>query len=188
MPTRPFACAVVAGALLVACSSSPSVVQSPNAPASSAAGSASPPPASPAATVAHVGAAVTITGLTGEKATITLQQLIDPAQGGDILASPDAGKRFVGAKFLIANAGSGSLSDDANNDATLQGSDQQSYTSDVNAIAGCTNFSEGQYTLAPGASVVGCVTFQLPTGVTAARAQFNISSGFGGQTAQWEVP
>jgi len=138
--------------------------------------------------LARVGSAVAVHGLNGDKGSITLQQVIDPARGASDFDVPDPGERFVAAKFLIQNQGQTTLSDDANIDATVEGSDQQSYTPSLLGVSGCTNFSDGTYTLAPGDSVVGCVTFQLPTAVSVAKAQFSLTGGFGGETAQWEVP
>lgn len=157
-------------------------------PASQATGQSSSSPSPPAKSTAHTGATINISGTGADKAAVTLVQIIDPATGANQFASPDAGKRLVGTKFQIANAGSGTLQDDANNDASLQGSDGQSYTEALDEIAGCTNFSNGSFTLAPGASVVGCVVYQLPTGVTVAKVQFNVEAGFGGQTAEWLNP
>ena len=64
----------------------------------------------------------------------------------------------------------GSSSDDANNDATLIGSNGQTYTAGFNAIAGYTNFNNGDYTVSAGDNSVGAVTFQVPVAVTVAKS------------------
>jgi hypothetical protein len=137
---------------------------------------------------AHVGGTLTL-GTTGNGSiAITLSQIIDPAAGADQFTTPDQGKRFVGVKLVIKNAGSQSESDDANNDVSIQGSDGQAYTASVYGISGCTNFTNGTFQLAPGEAVTGCVTFQVPTAVKLSKVQFTPSSGFGQQTGQWLVP
>lgn len=135
---------------------------------------------------AHVGSTINIGGSKG--LAVTLQQVIDPAQGADQFTTPDAGNRFVAAKFQIVNNGTAAFSDDANGDVTLIGSDNQSYTADFSDIAGCTNFSSGQFTLASGASATGCVNFQLPNAVKASKVQFQPNSGFSNNTGEWLVP
>ena len=135
------------------------------------------------ASAAHVGATIS---LPGEQ--ITVVKVIDPAQGTDQFTTPDAGKRFVGAELTINNTGKAALSDDANSTVSLVGSDNQDYTADFSAISGCTNFNSGQYTISSGQSETGCVTFQIPDGVTVAKVQFTDQAGMGNNTAQWLVP
>ncbi|HEY2004678.1 MAG TPA: DUF4352 domain-containing protein [Candidatus Saccharimonadia bacterium] len=135
---------------------------------------------------AHVGAGVDVGGKQG--LNVTLVQVIDPATSDNQYSSADAGKRYVGLSVKIVNNGTASYTDDANNNLTLIGSDNQSYTSDVAGINGCTNFSNGQYTLAAGDSATGCVNYQLPNGVKPVKAQFTSNSGFSGSTGQWLIP
>lgn len=135
---------------------------------------------------AHVGDEITVGGNKG--LAVTLQQVIDPATGDNQYLTPSAGKRFVAVKLLIKNNGAASYQDDANNNVTITGSDNQSYTADFDSISGCTNFSNGEYTLAAGESATGCVNFQLPNGVTAAKVQFQTISGLSSSTAKWLVP
>jgi Domain of unknown function (DUF4352) len=139
--------------------------------------------ATPAKQQAKVGDTITIGGAQG--IAVNLSQIIDPAQGSDQYTTPDAGKHFVGVKIQVTNNGTSGFQDDVNNDVTIIGSDNQNYTADFNAITGCTNFSDGSFTLASGASTTGCVTFQLPNGVTSAKVQFAPNSGFSGDTGEW---
>ena len=147
---------------------------------------ASKTPQAPAAKQAHVGDVVTVGGSKG--LAVTLQQVIDPAASDNQYLTPAAGKRFVAVKLLIQNNGSASYQDDANNNVTITGSDNQSYTADFESISGCTNFSNGEYTLAAGETATGCVNFQMPDGVTAAKVQFQTISGFSSSTGKWLVP
>ena len=78
--------------------------------------------------------------------------------------------------------------DDADNDVTIIGSDNQSYTDDYNSVSECTDFNNGSFTLAAGESTTGCVNFQLPDAINASKVQFTPGSGFSGSTGEWLVP
>lgn len=134
------------------------------------------------AAAAHVGATLNLRNL-----SVTLTKVIDPAQGADQFTTPDPGKRFVATEFTITNNSSTGYSNDANSNATLIGTDNQSYTPDFNSVSECTNFNGGVYTLASGESSTGCVVFQVPTGVSPAKVQFS-SSILGNNAGEWLVP
>ncbi len=119
---------------------------------------------------------------------VTLVAVIDPAQGADQYTTPDPGKRFVGIELKIRNRSSGTDTNDANNNTTLVGSNDQDYTPDFFSLAECTNFDNGQYTLAQGQSVTGCVTFEVPTGVRITRIRYNPNSGFSTNNVSWVIP
>lgn len=113
---------------------------------------------------------------------VTLNQIVDPATGATSFA-PDAGDRFVALRLVLQNPGSTTVSDDANADTALQGSNGQIYQPDFSDVAGCTNFDAGDFSLAPGGSAVGCVVFQLPvTGVAATTVSFRLGNG---QAVTW---
>jgi hypothetical protein len=161
--------------------SNPTVTTTPTSNTASSSNTAS----NPAPSTAKVGDTINIGGSKG--IAITLLKITDPAQGADQYTTADAGKRFVAANVKIVNNGTSSYQDDANNNITLIGSDNQSYTSDLNSVSGCTDFSNGQYTLAAGESATGCVVFQVPNGVTTAKIQFQTNSGMSGDTGEWTV-
>lgn len=153
---------------------------------SSSSGSNSGSSSQPAqAAAAKVGDTVNVGGAQG--LAVQMVQVIDPASSDNQYSTPDAGKRYVGVKMQITNKGTSAYKDDANSNVTLIGSDNQSYTFDVSGIAGCTNFSNGEYTLASGASATGCVVFQVPDGVKPAKIQFATQAGFSGDTGEWVV-
>jgi hypothetical protein len=112
--------------------------------------------------------------------------IYDPAQGANEAYTPDAGKRFVAVDFSLHNISGSTISDDADSDASVVGTDSQVYTADFSQVSECTNFNAGEFTLTPGESESGCVTFQLPTGVGIKRIEFTI--GFDGDVAQWAGP
>lgn len=129
----------------------------------------------------------TVADSNGNKISVILTKVIDPAEGADQFTTPDSGNRFVGAVFAIAGI-SGTFSDDANSDATLIASNGQTYSADFDSIAGYTNFDAGQYTVSAGENSVGAVTFQVPLAVTVSKIEWSANDGFGGTPAEWLVP
>lgn len=137
------------------------------------------------AELAHIGSAISIKSVNGDPALVTLVAVTDPASGADQFTTPSAGARFVGVEFKIDNTGSSTLSDDANNDTTAIGSNDQSYSASFESISGCTNFNHGEFTLPSGQASTGCVTFEVPVAVKVAKVQFGLNSGLGGTAGQW---
>jgi len=137
--------------------------------------------------VAHVGDLLSLPGQSGATAAVTLVAVTDPAQADVQPFQPAAGKRFVSATFTILDTGP-AITGDANNDATLIGSDGQTYTADFDTLAGCTNFAHGVYQLGHGESSTGCVAFQVPIGVTVSKVKYSPDSGFSGDFGEWLVP
>lgn len=131
---------------------------------------------------AKVGDTLELGGSSG--LAVTLVKVIDPATGADQFTTPDAGKRFVAVDVKIANKGTSAYQDDANSDVSLIGTDGQAYTVDFSNVAQCTNFNDGDYTLAGGESITGCVVFQLPTGISTSKVQFQDSSD---DTGEWDI-
>src|SRR5271165_7536322 len=83
------------------------------APAAQASTSAIQPPSPSSSLSGPVGTVYTVTDQSGDKISVTLTRVIDPAQGADQFTTPDNGNRFVGAVFSIKGI-SGTFSDDAN--------------------------------------------------------------------------
>jgi serine/threonine protein kinase len=132
-----------------------------------------------------VGATFQVTSGSGGQLDVTLTRLIDPARGTDG-DSPGKGKRFVAAVFTLTGV-RGTPSDDANNAATLIGSNGQTYTASFDTIAGYTNFNSGQFDLSPGQQSVGEVTYQVPAGVKIVAIQWSASDGSGGHPKEWNI-
>ncbi len=178
----------VAAAMLgiVGCSS----IAKTSAPASKAAAASASTSATPSPSnnlSGPVGTTYTVNDQSGDKISVTLTQVIDPAQGADQFTTPANGNRFVGAVVRITGI-SGNFSDDANNDATLIGSNGQTYSADFNSIAGYTNFNSGEYNVSAGEKSVGAVTFQVPLAVKVAKIEWSANGGLGGAPAEWLVP
>jgi hypothetical protein len=145
-------------------------------------------PTSPPTTVpqaASVGSAIAFDDRSGNKGTVTLAQVIDPAQTTNSIGNPEAGKRLIGVKFVIA-ATAGIVNGNANVDSSLEASNNQTYKPTFNDIAGCTNFDGGDYSVTAGRTATGCVTFELATALKVAYVRF--SPGYSNSIAEWKVP
>lgn len=157
----------------------------PNAVHESATASVSQGPAPK--TPAHVGATLDLARIGNGKMSVTLVQVIDPAtipagMGGD------PGKVYIATKLVITNTGTATIVGDANNDVSVVGSDEQSYRPGFATVSGCTNFTYGQFLLAEGESVTGCVSFALPPGVSPAKVRYAPSSGLSPDVGEWLIP
>ena len=174
--------ALLAGA--AACAST--TIKPASAPSSSPGSFSQPSSPSPSSSslTGPVGTSYKVTDADGDVYDVTLQKVIDPAQGSDQFNQPENGKHFVAAVFRITGV-SGTASDDANSDAALIGANQQVYQPDFDSIAGYTDFNAGDFNLTPGQAEIGAVTFQVPTGVKAANVQWTI--GLNSSTATWTV-
>jgi hypothetical protein len=139
------------------------------------------------APVAHVGATLALSGQNNEALSVIISSVVDPATGSDGLG-PQDGTRLVAVDMTITNSGSTAVTGDANNDASIIGSDGQTYTSSFYPVTGCTDFDNGQYQLAPAGATTGCTTYQLPPGVTAAKVRYSPDSGFSSDFGEWVVP
>jgi hypothetical protein len=179
--------AVAAAGLVIAGCGSVTKTPAPASPAPAALASAKATSSPSSSLSGPVGTVYTVTDQSRDKMTVTLTKMIDPALGADQFTAPDNGNRFVGAVFTITGV-SGTFSDDANNDATLIGSNSQTYSADFDSIAGYTNFNNGEYNISAGEKSVGAVTFQVPLTVKVTKIEWSANSGFGGAPAEWLVP
>ena len=137
-----------------------------------AASARSKPAPSPSSSLSGpVGKAYDVNGFAGQMSVI-LTKVIDPAPGAGQATAPASGCRFVGAVFTITGI-SGTFSANANKNATLIGSNGQTYTADSHSIAGYTNFSNGEHTVSAGGRSVGAVTFQVPLTVKVAKIEWS---------------
>ena len=152
---------------------------------SPASGTAAPSPAS--SLTGPVGTSYAVSDQSGNEISVALTRVIDPAQGADQFTTPQNGDRFVGAVFTIKGI-SGTFTDDANNDATLIGSNGQTYTADFDSIAGYTDFNDGDYSVSTGEISVGAVTFQIPLGVSISKIEWSANAGLSGAPGEWLIP
>lgn len=135
-----------------------------------------------------LGSTFKLTDQTAGAYTVELTQVLDPATPADQFNTPPTGKRIVAAEFTIANKGSATLSDDANANAALIGANGQTYQPSFDSVSECTNFSSGTFTITPGQTENGCVTFEVPTGIAVKAVQFIANGGFSSSSiGQWEL-
>ncbi len=118
---------------------------------------------------------------------VTLDSVTEPAVHLDEFNTPDAGNKLVTIEVTIKDSGSSAISDDADLNLAVVGSDGQLYSPDFNSARGCQDFNGGSYTLAPGDTLSGCVVFQLPVSVKVSKVQFTPSGGFGQTMDEWTL-
>jgi hypothetical protein len=175
------AMAVAAFVAVAGCASTAATTTAPAAPPSPAA-SASVPGVPPGG--ARTGTAVTVHDQAGHAYQVTLTRLVDPARPESSLLAPGAGKRLVAAVFTVTGTPDG---ENANLDATVAGSNGQTYTAALLPAQGYTGFNSGQVVVPAGGRAVGAVTFALPAGVRVASVSWAPGGGLaGGQPATWQ--
>jgi len=156
-----------------------SITPSPSASGGLATGLQSPP--------GKVGSPFDLRDGHGNTYRVTMVKVIDPARGADQSSSPDTGKRFVGLVFRIRALTGSPQNEDADSDAVLVGGNGQTYSADYfDGIIGYSNFDSGSIHVAPGNTVTGAVTFEVPDGVTISKIQWTALSGFGSMV-EWNV-
>jgi hypothetical protein len=165
-----------------------SAASSTSAPAASSAPPSSSAPAAPASHGLETTFTVKDTDDNDNPITyeITLLHFKAHATPDNSFDAAPAGKHLAGAEFKI-HAVSGTAEDDANNDANLQGTNDQTYESAFETLASGTNFSNGDYHVPAGETAVGWVSFEVPDSVHIAKVQWTPSSGFSGTEAEWTV-
>lgn len=184
------AAAVTAAALAAAGCGGTATKQPPPSPTSSPAMSS--PSTSPATSppaqgrVAHVGDTFTIKAEDGTIYDVTLLNFAQQASPGGEFETPSPSKHLAAAEFRIS--ASTKVDEDANNNATAVGDNQQIYTPSALSVAEGTNFDYGQIRLQPGASSIGWVSYEIPYGVTVTKVVWTASSGFSSATCEWLVP
>ena len=188
---------VAAGLSLAACG--PTVAKAP-APASStpsstpattapAAQAAQPAPAGTAPLTGPVGTTFKVTGNNGPNGastvfTVTLNQVQQQATLGQYETLMNGSAHVAAAEFTVTGT-SGQTSNNVNNDALVVGTDQQNHPTAFDAITAGTNFNHGEFSVSPGQTVTGWVSYELAPGVSVASVQW--SPGWDGPVATWTV-
>jgi len=136
---------------------------------------------------ATTGTAITLSGNnSGEQMSVTVTKVISNAQPGDEFSGPPTGDRLYAVQFRLRDTGSAAYSDAPSNGAAVVDSAGQSYQSALDTAAGCQSFP-GSENIAPGASGLGCIVFEVPESAKIVAVQFTLDSGMGPQTGQWNV-
>jgi hypothetical protein len=121
----------------------------------------------------------------GTKYEVTLLRVDQQAPPSSEFMGAQPGHHLTAAQFRVRAITP--VDENANNNATATGADEQAYTSSLTSGAEGTNFADGAIRLQPGDSLVGWVTFELPDGVRITKVQWTPASGFSARAAQWLV-
>jgi hypothetical protein len=136
---------------------------------------------------AKVGSTITLAGNgSGEQVAVTVTKIYRHAQPASSFDDPDTGDRLVAVQFRLADTGSAAYSDSPSNGAEVVDASGQSYQSAIENAANCPSFP-GTENIAPGASGLGCVVFEVPQAAVITEVQVTLDSGMGPQTGQWNV-
>jgi len=178
---------IVLGVIGAALGGSHPARRATTAPAASPATPAQAPAPAPSDTTTDptggIGATFTVTVSDGTSYDVTLDKVIQHARTGQYDSLTNYQDHAAAAEFTITGD-TGQSSDDANTDANVIGSDQTQYQ--YTALTDRPNFSYGEFKVAPGQTVKGWVTFELPPGVTVDQVQWAPGS-FDSQAATWTV-
>jgi hypothetical protein len=137
---------------------------------------------------AHVGGTVQVPAADpSPPAQVTLVKVVDPAQGADRFAQPVSGGRFVGVQLRITLGGTAPRFLDVNSDTVLDDTSGNLYQPTNANLVNCPAFNLGP-TVSPGASVLGCVTFQVGFDARVAAITFTPGGPFSNVSAEWVVP
>ena len=145
-------------------------------------------PASPSPTQpqqAHLGDRFTVTLEDGTKYDVTVRRVDQQASPANEFEAAQPGHHLAATQFRVK--ATTSIDENANNNTTAIGSDEQAYTASIASVAEGTNFANGEIRLQPGNSLIGWVAFELPDGVRITKVQWTPASGFSSQAAEWQV-
>jgi hypothetical protein len=121
------------------------------------------------------------------KYSVTLDKLIQHARPDNSFDTAPAGDHLAAAEFTIKGI-QGDDQDDANNDASAVGGNNQTYQTGVEGLAAGTDFNSGQFNTSSGSDSVGWVSFEVKDGVTITSIQWSPDSGMSGDApATWTV-
>jgi hypothetical protein len=108
--------------------------------------------------------------------------VLDPVVGSTALETPKSGNRFVAVRLALLPSGPEPITNNANVDTAVIGTDGHVYNWVFTEVPGCKNFNAGDYSLLAGQPESGCVSFELPMGVSVQTVQFGLGRNV---EAQW---
>lgn len=126
-----------------------------------------------------IGSSFTVQDGGGDTYQVTLVKIVDPGKSADQFVTLPHGTRLVGIVFSITALSGSPQGEDANNDCTVTGSDGRVYTAGFDSIVGYTNFEVGVIHVAPGDTVTGAVTFELPQYIEVVHVSWTAGDGLG---------
>jgi hypothetical protein len=178
------------GATVTKTVASTSSAAAPSSPAEAAAVPSPPSPSSSAVTSGPIGTAFTVTTQDDNgnnvSYTVTADSVDQHAALGSYETLDNDADHMAAVKFTITGM-TGQVSDDANSDAVAIGSDTTEYQPSFNSVTDGGNFDSGEFSVGPGETVSGWVSFEVPPGKTIASVQWSPNSSLGGSHATWTV-
>jgi hypothetical protein len=102
---------------------------------------------------------------------VTLTEVDQHAPLGQYETLTNPGDHLVAARFTIKGV-TGSVTDDANGDATATSANTTEYQPSFDSTSDGPNFSSGEWQVGPGQVQTGWVTFELPAGQTVNEVQW----------------
>ena len=139
-------------------------------------------------TTASFDSAITLAGISsGEQMTITPVRVINSATASDPLFGPAAGERYYTVQFHFDNTGRVPYSPTPDLEAAVIDTAGKAYSGDTFVtVTGCPLLSDSAR-IAPGASVTGCVVFDVPSAATIREITYTLDTGLGPLTGRWTV-
>lgn len=107
--------------------------------------------------------------------------------GGRPGAAASAGSRLVGVTLRVKNNSASTDTNDADTNTSIVGTNKQVYSPTFTSLAGCTDFNNGTYALAPAATEVGCVAFAVPSTVRIVQVKYSADSLLSVSVATWTL-
>lgn len=135
----------------------------------------------------RIGSTATLKGeQSGEEIEATVVAYHESIAGGEYNKPPE-GMKYVGVTFRLKNVGTLQYSDSPSNGAVILTSSGQRGKTAILTEGSCSEGFAESVKLAPGESQEGCLAFELPESIAAARFQWTPSNGYGEETADWSL-
>jgi hypothetical protein len=166
----------------------PATTSAPAAAATSSPASSAPATSAPPSNTGPIATTFTVTGTdnNGNASTYNVTAVRVDQHSSllpyDSLTNP--ADHLAAVEFRITGV-TGQSSDDANSDAQAFTGNTEQVSSAFNQTPDGGNWNSGEFTVAPGQTASGWVTFELPPGQTVASVQW--APGFSGQAGTWTV-
>lgn len=150
--------------------------------------SPSKPPASASGHTAGVGDTIDLSdSATSRNIAVTVVKVVDPDSPANQVETPPAGNRFESIQYRIVNTGSGTYQDDPLADISATDGAGQSMQQDIVTATGAGPQLPSDVNLTPGATALGYVTFDVPTGDRITQTQYALNTGLSSAVGQWQV-
>jgi len=138
-----------------------------------------------------VGTTFTAIGVTGNGQTIeysvTLNKVTQRARPGNPRDRAPAGRHLAAAEFTVKGI-KGTVRGNANTAADAIGAGRRIFQAGSELLAAGLDFNAGHFTMTPGSTVIGWVSFEVPDGARITSVQWDPSDTLGGiGPATWRL-